>query len=242
MEIVHCSFCKHGNPAEAKFCNACGSSLALQLCEACGAIDNISASACHKCDQPFPPRSGVAAPDAGDKQSVTPAAQAEEPGPRGRSPWKFFVLLALIVAGVLVIYPRVTGDEAPLSAIPAQVEVEAEAKLSPPPPDSPPADSAEAAPSEATSDTARANLPSTGAEPVEEASARPTEAVDEEQVEPPAPTGTTTEPAHDQTSAAASATQPAQAPAEDTPDTAATAPRATPPGCSPAIDALGLCK
>ncbi len=47
MDIVHCSFCKHGNPADAKFCNACGSSLALQLCEACGAIDNVSATVCH---------------------------------------------------------------------------------------------------------------------------------------------------------------------------------------------------
>nr|MBP6491044.1 zinc ribbon domain-containing protein [Thauera sp.] len=55
MDIVHCSFCKHSNPADAKFCNACGSSLALQLCEACGAIDNVSATVCHKCGHPFAP-------------------------------------------------------------------------------------------------------------------------------------------------------------------------------------------
>src|SRR5690606_22547131 len=124
MDIVHCAFCKNSNPADAKFCNACGSALALQLCEACGAIDNVSATVCHKCGHAFAPRSGVAAPDEGETQNVTSAAQVDEPARPRRSPWKLFALLALIVAGALVIYPRVAGDEAQLPAIHAPVDVE----------------------------------------------------------------------------------------------------------------------
>ena len=173
MDIVHCSFCKHGNPADAKFCNACGSSLALQLCEACGAIDNVSATACHKCGHPFAPRSDVAAADTDAAQSLTPAAQAEESAAARRSPWKLFALLAVIVAGTLVIYPRVAGDEARLPAIDAPVEVDPEAgaktEADLPPPHSPPADPTQAPPSKAApetvAETADAALPPTDAAP-----------------------------------------------------------------------------
>ncbi|MDX9886069.1 double zinc ribbon domain-containing protein [Thauera sp.] len=249
MDIVHCSFCKHGNPADAKFCNACGSSLALQLCEACGAIDNVSAAVCHKCGQPFAPRSGVATPDEGEAQSVTPAAQTEKPARPKRSPWKLFALLALIVAGALVVYPRVAGDEAQLPAIHAPVAVEAEAEADSPPPDSPAGDATETAPSEAASETTDTALPPTDAapsasatEPLEDAPAPPTEALDAAQVEPPSPTETTTESAQDESPAPSAATQPTQAPAADSAEPPAPNPQTAPAGCSPAIDALGLCK
>ena len=255
MDIVHCSFCKHGNPADAKFCNACGSSLALQLCEACGAIDNVSATVCHKCGHPFAPRSGVAAADTGAAQSVTPAAHAEESAAARRSPWKLFALLAVIVAGTLVIYPRVAGDEARLPAIdaPAEVDPEAGAKTeadSPRPHSSP----ADATPSPATVEPAtrepatveRATaeptdaLP-TAAVPAEDTPAAPTEVTDEAQVAPPSPTEATTESAQEDTSAPTVDTSPPQAPVADTTPTSAANPQTTPAGCSPAIDALGLC-
>lgn len=277
MDIVHCSFCKHGNPADAKFCNACGSSLALQLCEACGAIDNVSATVCHKCGHPFAPRSDVAAADTDAAQSLTPAAQAEESAAARRSPWKLFALLAVIVAGTLVIYPRVAGDEARLPAIDAPVEVDPEAgaktEADLPRPHSSPADATQAPPSEAAAETADAALPPTDAAPspatvepatmepatVERATAEPTDALptaavpaedtpaaptevtDEAQVAPPSPTEATTESAQEDTSAPTVDTSPPQAPVADTTPTSAANPQTTPAGCSPAIDALGLC-
>ena len=267
MDIVHCSFCKHGNPADAKFCNACGSSLALQLCEACGAIDNVSATVCHKCGHPFAPRSGVAAADTDAAQSLTPAAQAEESAAARRSPWKLFALLAVIVAGTLVIYPRVAGDEARLPAIdaPAEVDPEAGAKTEAdlPRPHSSPVDATQAPPSEAAPDTADTALPPTDAAPspatVERATAEPTDALptaavpaedtpaaptevtDEAQVAPPSPTEATTESAQEDTSAPTVDASPPQAPAADNAQTSAANPQTTPAGCSPAIDALGLC-
>ena len=271
MDIVHCSFCKHGNPADAKFCNACGSSLALQLCEACGAIDNVSATVCHKCGHPFAPRSDVAAADTDAAQSLTPAAQAEESAAARRSPWKLFALLAVIVAGTLVIYPRIAGDEARLPAIDAPVEVDPEAgaktEADLPPPHSPPADPTQAPPSKAApetvAETADAALPPTDAAPspatVERATAEPTDALptaavpaedtpaaptevtDEAQVAPPSPTEATTESAQETTSTQTVAASPPQAPVADTTPTSAANPQTTPAGCSPAIDALGLC-
>lgn len=254
MDIVHCSFCKHGNPADAKFCNACGSSLALQLCEACGAIDNVSATACHKCGHPFAPRSDVAAADTDAAQSLTPAAQAEESAAARRSPWKLFALLAVIVAGTLVIYPRVAGDEARLPAIDAPVEVDPEAgaktEADLPPPHSPPADPTQAPPSKAApetvAETADAALPPTdalptAAVPAEDTPAAPTEVTDEAQVAPPSPTEATTESAQEDTSAPTVDASPPQAPAADNAQTSAANPQTTPAGCSPAIDALGLC-
>lgn len=264
MDIVHCSFCKHSNPADAKFCNACGSSLELQLCEACGAIDNVSASVCHKCGHPFAPRSGVAAADKDEDEdedeahSVAPTAQAEEDLARPpRSPWKLFALLALIVAGALVIYPRVAGDEAGLPGIlpPAGVEAEAGAKVEAdlPPPDSPAEEATETAPSQAAPETADAALPPTEAtpsgadaqpadtEPAEDVPAAAIEAMDEAQLEPPSPTEAPTASAQEAAPAPTIAAQPTQAHEADTTSTSAAAPQATPTGCSPAIDALGLC-
>ena len=55
MPTLQCLFCKHINPAEASFCNACGSQLNLQPCLQCGAVDGRSAKRCHKCDTPFTP-------------------------------------------------------------------------------------------------------------------------------------------------------------------------------------------
>ncbi len=53
MPILRCLFCNHVNPAEASFCNACGSQLDLQPCGQCGAVDSRTAKSCHKCGTPF---------------------------------------------------------------------------------------------------------------------------------------------------------------------------------------------
>jgi len=52
-----CSFCGHGNPPGAKYCNECGSPLNFKPCAECGAVNEGSAPGCYKCgaklaDQP----------------------------------------------------------------------------------------------------------------------------------------------------------------------------------------------
>ena len=49
MFIPKCLFCDHTNPADAKYCNECGSPLHLQLCKQCDAINDAAAKICHKC-------------------------------------------------------------------------------------------------------------------------------------------------------------------------------------------------
>lgn len=49
MSTPTCRFCRHVNPAGAKFCNECGSPLHLRPCPSCEAITDASAQACHQC-------------------------------------------------------------------------------------------------------------------------------------------------------------------------------------------------
>src|SRR5262245_62042896 len=44
-----CSFCQHSNPLNSKFCNACGAPLYVVACAQCGALNEVTASACHRC-------------------------------------------------------------------------------------------------------------------------------------------------------------------------------------------------
>ena len=62
---LQCLFCNHLNPADASFCNSCGSQMHLQPCDRCGAVDKRSAKACYKCDSAF----------------TLPAASEPEPAP-----------------------------------------------------------------------------------------------------------------------------------------------------------------
>lgn len=50
---LQCFFCQHTNPANASFCNGCGSQLNLQPCPHCSAVDNRSATHCYKCGAAF---------------------------------------------------------------------------------------------------------------------------------------------------------------------------------------------
>src|SRR5437763_937067 len=50
-----CSFCKHNNPLDAKFCNECGAQLTLKVCTRCDAVNHRVANACYKCDAEFEP-------------------------------------------------------------------------------------------------------------------------------------------------------------------------------------------
>jgi len=50
---VKCIACHKANGAGDRFCAACGSSLDLQVCTACEAINNPVAESCHSCGEPL---------------------------------------------------------------------------------------------------------------------------------------------------------------------------------------------
>lgn len=64
-----CLSCEHLNPAEAKFCQECGSALNLKLCKQCEAINEAKAARCHKCDAAFVIAKPAASPTVAPKTS-----------------------------------------------------------------------------------------------------------------------------------------------------------------------------
>jgi hypothetical protein len=66
MSLNSCPFCEQVNPADAKFCNACGGALHLVPCPRCGAVSDVTASTCYQCHGQLPKRGtdelGTAAP------------------------------------------------------------------------------------------------------------------------------------------------------------------------------------
>ncbi len=54
MLLPQCFFCKHLNPAGAKFCNDCGSPLHLKPCSECEAINDQAATNCYRCGKDHP--------------------------------------------------------------------------------------------------------------------------------------------------------------------------------------------
>jgi uncharacterized protein DUF1161/double zinc ribbon protein len=59
MSALRCLCCEHDNRVGEKFCEQCGSTLNLKLCEHCEAINESSAQRCYKCDAKFPTESAV---------------------------------------------------------------------------------------------------------------------------------------------------------------------------------------
>lgn len=161
METTLCSFCKHPNPPAAKFCNACGSSLKLQLCPHCGTIDDIGALTCYKCGQPYLADDEPAIP--AETGSPTPRAAAgddrkQAPTVRRSGLWAAAVALLLVVVVGTVLFQRMwrAGDddlperEAPPAAATAQ-SVVAERAAPPEAPQVPPQEEVGASPSTACS-------------------------------------------------------------------------------------------
>ena len=65
-----CPVCEHVNPAESRFCNACGAPLHLAPCPRCGAMNGLAAKNCYKC------RAGLMARSANAFAAGPPVAQA----------------------------------------------------------------------------------------------------------------------------------------------------------------------
>ncbi len=108
MTLNRCPFCEHGNPADSKFCGACGGPLHLRPCPGCGAVNDVSAIACHQCRAPLQ-GARKETPD-----SALPAAEAAGTAIRHR-PAVLFALAAFaaIVALVFFGYREFLQREAP---------------------------------------------------------------------------------------------------------------------------------
>jgi len=68
MRPAACAFCQRVNPADSKFCNACGAPLPLVPCARCGAVNDPGASACYQCAAPLQ-EAGAAARSSSDEVS-----------------------------------------------------------------------------------------------------------------------------------------------------------------------------
>ena len=79
MLPVSCPFCEHGNPEDARFCNACGGALHLAPCPRCGAVSDVAATTCYQCQSTLPGRK------AETRDSKPSAADVSGTLTRGRS-------------------------------------------------------------------------------------------------------------------------------------------------------------
>lgn len=92
MSLTQCPFCDHGNPASAKFCNACGGSLTLSPCPTCGAVNEVTARTCYQCHARLGP---------GDEDAVQALAPVTvSPNPFAARPSQRLVAAAV---GVIVL-------------------------------------------------------------------------------------------------------------------------------------------
>ena len=79
MTTNPCRFCNHGNPADAKFCSACGGQLNLAQCPQCGAVNDVVAATCYHCKSPMHGQEQEA------PASAARAARISEPASRQNS-------------------------------------------------------------------------------------------------------------------------------------------------------------
>src|SRR3989475_8350763 len=96
MSLIRCQYCEQSNPAEARFCNACGGALHLPphlaSCPRCGTVNPVAATVCCWCRAQLPGRKGALVP-------VSPAAEVSTPRGRFRVIAGTAVLTALFVVG-----------------------------------------------------------------------------------------------------------------------------------------------
>ena len=83
MSLIRCQYCEQSNPAEARFCNACGGALRLPphlaSCPRCGTVNPVTTAVCCWCRAQLPGhRERALVP-------VSPAAEVSRSLPRRRS-------------------------------------------------------------------------------------------------------------------------------------------------------------
>lgn len=81
---LRCLLCKHLNPADAVFCNKCGTQLDLQACGRCGALNERVAQNCSQCGArltvPATPEFGSLLAPATPVKDAAPAAPGDAAG------------------------------------------------------------------------------------------------------------------------------------------------------------------
>jgi cytoskeletal protein RodZ len=112
MSLTRCKYCEHSNPADAKFCNACGATLTLAPCPHCGAVNQVTAAACYQCHGELL----GSRPDALD--APLPAAEISKPSlrPPSRAIVGTAVLAAVAVFGYYAYRQHLRVDVPPLPA------------------------------------------------------------------------------------------------------------------------------
>ena len=163
MSLNTCPFCEQANPADAKFCNACGGALHLVPCPRCGAVSDVTATTCYQCNGPLGGRG------TGEAEPMLPAAEAPKPVPRGpRVMAGAAILAAVAVLGyygyrqnspVDVPQPPPSRSEAASDSAPAKPDDAAQTESpAAPPPVTPIADQADPQPEESRRPNAAAGL------------------------------------------------------------------------------------
>ena len=142
-----CPFCERTNPADAKFCNACGGALHLVPCPGCGAVSDVSAITCYQCQAQLPGRRST-------EPEPAPPAEAEPPEalprqhPRGMPAAVVLAVVVVVVSYygyrqsslVDVPHPAAASSARPADAAPAKSDQTAQ-PVTPAvaPPETPPA-------------------------------------------------------------------------------------------------------
>jgi hypothetical protein len=163
MSLNTCPFCEQVNPADAKFCNACGGALHLVPCPRCGAVSDVTASTCYQCNGPLGGRG------TGEAEPMPPAAEVPKPAPRRpRVMAGVAVLAAVAVLGyygyrqsspVEVPQPPPSRSEAAGDSAPAKADDAAQSESpAAPPPEMSLADRADQTPEESRRPNAAAGL------------------------------------------------------------------------------------
>ena len=96
MSVAQCRFCDHVNPAGSKFCAECGGALHLLPCPRCGAVSQVTATACYQCQAPLPWHAAEA------PAQSSPSAETSAPSNR----WRSRAMIAAVVgaAAVALVY------------------------------------------------------------------------------------------------------------------------------------------
>jgi len=159
MSVNSCPFCEQVNPADAKFCNACGGALHLVPCPRCGAVSDVTATTCYQCNGPLGGRG------TGEAEPMPPAAEAPKPVPRRPQVLVGSAVLAAIAVLGYYGYRQSSPVEVPQpppassEAAPAKADDGAQtASPAAPPPETPLADRADQQPEESRRPNAAAGL------------------------------------------------------------------------------------
>jgi hypothetical protein len=110
MPVIICQFCQRENKSGTRFCTECGCSIHLKICPNpdCGKISNVEATVCESCGQPFPKVPLVPF----DTQSTTRADEAlkhdESSGGTSRdrprsSAWPL-IMMAIVAGGLPLLW------------------------------------------------------------------------------------------------------------------------------------------